>query len=137
MAKVPLGHLLNDTLIQSSIVEASVIPYAAPFLELYLEVGKYCITKERTLVDIEGTQILEFTMEGVEKAFAWSNEGIIFTMANFIKFYNSMSRPVNLIKDWLVDECKDHEAKGLMKNTSKTIIAYFLATEGMMEILTT
>lgn len=136
MAKVPLGHLLNDTLIQSSIVETSMIPYAAPFPE-YLEVGKYCIIKERTLIDIEVTQIRELNMEGVEKAFAWSNKGIIFTMVDFIKFYNSMSTPINLIKHWLVDECKDHKAKGLIKKTSKTIIAYLLAIEGMMEILST
>ena len=107
MAKIPYERLLNDTLAQSIIVEAFMIPYTAPFPELCLEVAKYYNKKERILLDTEGTKILDFTMEGRESAFAWSNEGIIFSMIDSVKFFNSLTKLGNLIRDWLVDECKD------------------------------
>jgi len=116
MVKIPHERLFNDTLAQSRIVEASLIPFTAPFLELCLEVAKYCDIKERVLLDNEGTKILDFTMEGIESAFAWSNEGIIFSMKESVKFYNSLTKPGNLIRDWLVDECKDYKDKALSQS---------------------
>lgn len=115
MNRIPHEQLLNDTLTQSRVIEAYMIPYTVPFLELCLEVTKYCHMKEKILNDIEGTKIIDFTMEGIESAFVWSNEGIIFTMTYSIKFFNSMIKSGNLIKYWLVYECKDFQAKALSK----------------------
>jgi len=80
---------------------------------LCLEVAKYCNTKERTLLDTEGTKTLEFTMEGIESAFSWRNEGILFTMKNLIKFFNNMTKSRNLIRGWLVDKYKYFKVKAL------------------------
>lgn len=52
-------------------------------------------------------------MEGIESAFAWSNEVIISIMIDSVKFFTSMTKMRNLIKYLLVDECKDFKAKAL------------------------
>lgn len=113
MAKIPHERLFNNTLAQCRIVEASLIPFTAPFPELWLVVARYCDTKERVLLDNEGTKVLDFTMERIESAFAWSNKGIIFSMKESVRFYNSLTKLGNLIRDWLVYECKDYKAKAL------------------------
>lgn len=97
MASLSHQQVLNGTLIQSSIVEASMIPFTVPFPELCLEVAKYCNIEERTLSDTEGTQIMDFSMEGIEKAFAWSNKGIIFTIADSVQVHNNMRKLGNMV----------------------------------------
>lgn len=73
------------------------------------------IAISRELVDTEGTQILDFTMEGIEKTIAWGNEGIIFIVVDSIQVFNNTRKPGNMIRDWLLDECKDYKGKALQQ----------------------
>lgn len=69
--------LRHDTLFCTGLVIAVTIPFSVPFLELCLEVGRHCDTKERVLYDTHGRKIMDFSAEGVRRAFHWNKDNTV------------------------------------------------------------
>lgn len=105
--------LKMDTIFQSGLLVPTMIPFVAPFPKLCFEVGLRCNFDTRTLHDMDGRKIMDFSPEGVEKRFHIPNHGEVYTLRQSYEFYLQQKSPGTMIKQWLSQDRKDLKGKAL------------------------
>lgn len=84
--------MLNEVICTSGLATTTLIPFVTPFPELCYEVGRHANYKTHALYDTNGNKILDFSLEGIEEAFNWSNEGVIYIERDSQDYYEKSQR---------------------------------------------
>lgn len=87
ISKLKKSQMLDEIMNTSSLINATVFPFASPFPKLCFEFGRYCNYKESVPCDTKDDIIMDFSPKDIEYVFKWNNEELIYTKQYSLDYY--------------------------------------------------
>lgn len=116
MSEAERSKRREEDIIYGSIFECSVIPFAIKCPKLVLDVAPYLDQQTRKVVTTSEEVIADFSADGIEEAFGWSNREISYTYTKSAQVYTrSKPKPSGLLRTWMREEFQDDKHQDILK----------------------